>query len=300
MYNGVTPPPYALPANKARGSVQTATTPGGGSTNEFRMNDTKGTEEMFFNASKDMSVDVVNNSTESVGNNSTHNIGSNHSLSVTNSVQNKVGSNQTVKVGANQDVHVSTFYVDQIGGSYSLTVGANRSMHIGGDHKRDVAGDSEVTVNSNMIDLIVGSQTDHTLANFTHDVGAANVTITAASRSYTVGGARAETTGAVKIIGSLAGVGTDTSGSMMHKVAGAILTKITKDREDKAGANYTEIAAGAHIIKGDKISFEAETMLCLVMGASTITMMPSMVAIAGVSLKLDGDVTDQGALILDN
>src|SRR5262249_37081847 len=46
LYNAVTPPPYALPANKARGAVQTATTPGGGSSNEFRMDDTKGKEEM--------------------------------------------------------------------------------------------------------------------------------------------------------------------------------------------------------------------------------------------------------------
>jgi type VI secretion system secreted protein VgrG len=300
MYNGATPPPYALPANKARGAVQTATTPGGGSTNEFRTDDTKGKEEMFFNASKDMSVDVLNNTTEQVGNNQKRQVGSNHSLSVTNSVENKVGSNQKITVGANQDIHVQTFYVDQVGGSYSLTVGGNRSMHIGGDHKRDVGGDSTVKIDGNMIDLIVGSQTDDTLANFTHKVAAANIAITAGSRSITVGGARAETTGAVKLIGSLAGVGTDTSGSMMHKVAGAILTKIAGDRSDGSSANYTEIAAGAHIIKATNVMFEAETMLSLVMGASTITLLPALVAIAGVSMKLDGAATDTGALVVDN
>jgi hypothetical protein len=61
FYNANSPPPYPLPENKSRGSIQTATTPGGGSTNEFRMDDTKGKEEMFFNASKDMSVEVKNN-----------------------------------------------------------------------------------------------------------------------------------------------------------------------------------------------------------------------------------------------
>ena len=73
MYNTVSPPPYPLPANKARSSLQTATTPGGGSTNEFRFNDTKGSEEMMFNASHDMSVDVNNrhDRAPSVGNNLT-------------------------------------------------------------------------------------------------------------------------------------------------------------------------------------------------------------------------------------
>lgn len=86
LYNGLTPPPYELPKYKARGSIQTATTPGGGSTNEFRMDDTKGKEEMFFNASKDMSIEVKNNKTESVKNNEKREVGSNATMDVTNSL----------------------------------------------------------------------------------------------------------------------------------------------------------------------------------------------------------------------
>jgi len=39
MYNAKTPPPYELPKHKTRMSIQTATTPGGGSTNEIRMDE---------------------------------------------------------------------------------------------------------------------------------------------------------------------------------------------------------------------------------------------------------------------
>src|SRR5262249_19757471 len=109
MYNAATPPPYKLPEHKVRSAIQTATTPGGGSSNELRMHDGKGSEEMFFNASKDMSVDVKNNSTESVKVNQTRHIGSNQTLDVTNSVSTNVSGNQTVSIGAKQDVHVSTF-----------------------------------------------------------------------------------------------------------------------------------------------------------------------------------------------
>ena len=63
-----------------------------------------------------------------------------------------------------------------------------------------------------------------------------------------------------------------------------------------------EVAAGACTwSRRTKIAlFEAETMLSLVMGASTITLMPDMIVVAGVSLKLDGAVTDSGALVVDN
>ncbi len=44
MYNAVTMPPYKLPDHKGRSSIQTATTPGGGSVNEIRMSDDKGSE----------------------------------------------------------------------------------------------------------------------------------------------------------------------------------------------------------------------------------------------------------------
>ena len=64
MYNALRRRPTRSRRQGAEGSIQTATTPGGGSTNEIRMDDTKGSEEMFINASKDMSTEVKNNATE--------------------------------------------------------------------------------------------------------------------------------------------------------------------------------------------------------------------------------------------
>jgi type VI secretion system secreted protein VgrG len=300
MYNAMKPPPYALPANKARSSLQTATTPGGGSTNEFRMDDTKGSEEMMFNASKDMSVDVNNNTTESVGNNLTRHVGSNHSLSVTNSYSSNVGADQKISVGGNQTLNVSTMMTDDVTGDHTLNISGSRKMMIGGDHARDVHADSTVKVDSTQIDVVVGSVTDHGLADFTHKVSGALVHLTAANYALCVNGAHTETTGAVKVIASNANVGVQVGGSMNHKVAGAIITKISGNRADSAKGNLTEVAAGAQLVKAKVVAFEAQTMLSVVMGASTITLMPAMVMVGGVSVKLDGAVTDSGALVVDN
>jgi type VI secretion system secreted protein VgrG len=300
LYNAVKPPPYALPAGKARGAMQTATTPGGGSSNEFRMDDTKGKEEMMFNASKDMSVDVVNNTTEDIGNNETVTVGSNQKINVTNSYSETVGSNQTVKVGGNQTVHVETFLVEQVGGDQKHTIGGNRDMKVGGDHRRTVGGDSSLSVGSLGCDLVVGSVTDTVSGNLTHDVGTALAEITTGDKNLTVAGNRTETTAAAKAVISIGGRGVEVGGAMTQKVAGAILNKIGGDRADTAGATFTEIAAGAHIIKADNVVLEGEGIVSLVMGASTITLTPASISIAGVSIKIDGAVADTAALILDN
>jgi len=299
LYNGVNQPPYALPEGKARGSIQTATTPGGGSTNEFRMDDTKGKEEMFFNASKDMSIKVNNNTTEAVGNNCTHKIGSNHKLHVTNSVTSSVGAAQKTTVGASQKLSVQQPYFDDVG-SHTKTVGAARKMKVGGDHKKEVATSCTTTVGAIMTDLVIGSVSESTPASITHTVGAALVEITTNSRAVVVGGMKTESSGAAKVIISKGGVGVQVGGMMSETVGGAIVTSIKGNREDNATATFTEVAAGAHIVKAENITFEAEGLLSLTMGASTITLTPASISIAGVSAKLDGATAETAAMILDN
>jgi type VI secretion system secreted protein VgrG len=299
MYNTATPPPYALPAGKTKSSVQTATTPGGGSSNEIRMDDTKGSEEMMMNASKDMSVDVGNNTTESIGANLTRQVGSNSDLSITNSFTGSVGASQTVNVGAQQNLHVSTFLVDQVGGNQDLTVGGARHMKVGGDHKRDVGGDSSLDVGSLNIDLVVGAANEHTLGNLDHHVSAALVDMTGGGRSVIVGGDRTEKAALAKVIITNAGRSVDVSGKLSSKTAGLVYRKTDADLTDKAtGGDFLELAAGAQMFKANKISIEGQSMVAVAMGASTLVVTPSNVILAGLSIKIDGETVDDGALII--
>jgi type VI secretion system secreted protein VgrG len=87
---------------------------------------------------------------------------------------------------------------------------------------------------------------------------------------------------------------------MSSKVGGIVYRKIDGDLAETAASNITEVATGAEILKATNIAIEAQSMLSIVMGASTIVMMPAMVTIAGASLKIDGEIIDEGALVLDN
>jgi type VI secretion system secreted protein VgrG len=61
-----------------------------------------------------------------------------------------------------------------------------------------------------------------------------------------------------------------------------------------------EVATGAQLMKATNISIEGESLVTLVMGASVICVTPQSVSIAGVSIKVDGEVIDEGALVADN
>jgi type VI secretion system secreted protein VgrG len=299
MYNAKTPPPYALPKNKTRMSIQTATTPGGGSTNEFRMEDKKGGEEMFMNASKDATISAGNNATEDVGNNETRSIGANHALAVTDSLSNKVTSAQSTSVGGSQSLNVSTYMVDDVG-SHSLTISGSRDLKAGGDHNRTITGASTLDVGGMQIDLVAGSVDEETMASMNDKVGAALVELTASDRTVTVKATRTETAGAAKVILSKGGRSVKVGASLKQKVAGAVLTKIKEDREDSSEGDFLEVAGGAQLVKATNVIFEAEDLLSVVMGASTITLTPASVSIAGTKITIDGEVAEEAALVADN
>ncbi|MFO0758004.1 MAG: type VI secretion system tip protein TssI/VgrG [Byssovorax sp.] len=299
MYNGKVRPPYELPKHKTRMSIQTATTPGGGSSNEIRMDDKAGSEEMFMNASRDASVSAGNNATESIGNNESRTIGANQSLSVTDSMAASIGADQKMTVGGNQSVHVSTFLVDDVG-SHSLSIAGNRDIKAGGDHKRTTTGASTLSIGGMQVDLVAGSVDENGLATMDDSIGAALVELTAASRTVWVDGARTEKAGAAKIIISGGGRMVTVGAGLSHKVAGAIINKIKGDRADDSSADFVEVAGGAHIIKAANVVFAADDLLTVIMGGSTLTMTPASVSIAGTSITFDGEVTEDAALVVDN
>ena len=300
LYNALAPPPYGLPAAKARSSLQTATSPGDGSSNELRMDDSGGAEEMFINASKDLTINVGNNMTLSIGNNETREIGSNHTLAVTNSVHVTVGSNQTFAIGGDQEVKVETFMLDDIGGDHSLTIGGNRDLKVGGDHKRTVTGNAGQQVDGSEFDLVVGKVEEKVDGNWEHSVGLGLLEMTGGNRSYKVVGNRTEKTGLAKIVATNGGRGVEIGGNLTTKVAGAIVNSVKGDKSNKAGSTYTEVVAGAQIVKAKDVTYEGESLVAVVMGASTLIVSSPAIMLAGTSVKWDGATKDSALLIVDN
>jgi type VI secretion system secreted protein VgrG len=298
MYTTKAPPPYALPANKTRTAIQTATSPGGGSSNELRFEDKQGAEEMFINASKDMSQSAGNNATDTIGGNETRTIGANQKVDVTGATSCVAGT-QVWNVGANQTLGISTYMVDKNSGAHALSIGGNRDMKVGGDHRALCAGASTLDVGGMQIDLVVGNVTDTTPATLDDTIGAALVEIAGGGRNV-VCKSRVETVGAVKAVLATGGRGVTVGGSMTHNVAGAIGIKTKAGLNDNSGGMLTDVAGGAQIVKAVNVTFTAETLLTVVCGGSTLTLTPGSVTLAGATVKLDGVTPQTAAMIKDN
>jgi len=299
LYNGGTMPPYALPEGALRSSLQTATSPGDGSSNELRFDDTKKSEQMFFNASKNMTMDVGNNTTHSVGNDHKVKVAVDQSLTVIDSETCVVGSNQKIDVSGNQAVSVATLCVNDIKADHTATVSGNEMQMIGGDQRTEVKANSELSIGGNSMMAIIGSITNNGNANYDVTVGAAAISIIAGDRSLIVGGARTETTGAAKVLVTK-GTRAVEAGSLATTVGGAVLAKITGDRADTAGATWSEIAGGIQKIEAEELIIEAEAMLTVTMGAAVISLNPAMASVVGTNVKLDGNVIEMAPLIVTN
>ena len=297
MIHGGAPPTYGLPAGKSKLSIQTPTTPGGGSSNEIRFDDAAGSEDMFFNASKNMSQTVGNNATSKVTANEIRDVGANRTFAVTSSYEEDVTGSRTLSVGGSQVIGITTYVVDDVA-SHSHSVGGSRNITIGGDHKTTATGACKVDVGGTCIDLVAGTVSIENAATFKDETDAVRVDLTAGNRAIEVAGSYAESIGAAKVILSAGSVVGQCTG-LTRNTTGAILIKTSGDHTEQSSGGFTEVAAGAHIIKATNVVIEASSLLSIVMGASTITLTPASVSIAGTNIKVDA-TADQLGIVLDN
>lgn len=140
VYNAEQVPPYDLPASQTQSGVKSRSTKGGSpeTFNEIRLEDKKGSEQLYIHAEKDMEVVVENDRSESVGHDETVSIENDQSLSVGANRSQDVGKDETLSVGANQSASV--------GKNQSLSVGGNRSKSVDKDESIDVNGKRNTTI----------------------------------------------------------------------------------------------------------------------------------------------------------
>jgi type VI secretion system secreted protein VgrG len=151
VYNGDNALPYALPANQTQSGIKTQSSKGGGGFNELRFEDKKDAEEVFLQAQKDFKINVLNDTTATVGHDETLTVQNARTRTVKDgdetvtlekgkrSVTIQTGSDtldvkdsRTVKVGADQTHSTGGNYEHQVTGNYSLTVDGNLTIKVTG------------------------------------------------------------------------------------------------------------------------------------------------------------------------
>lgn len=139
VHNGASPPPYALPANKARSTFKSLSTPGGGGYNELRIEDKKGHEEIHLHAQKDLDLYVKHDLKEWAGNES-HLTVQNHQhqkidndqhITVNKAWRRSIGQTLSQQIGQDYQLKISGSAMEQAGQTVSLKAGMTLVIEAG-------------------------------------------------------------------------------------------------------------------------------------------------------------------------
>ncbi len=226
-YNRETMPPYELPANLTQSALQTSTSPGGGSTNEIRLQDGNGSMDWSLNASKGLVVKVQNNSSETIGVDSSETVGAVSSVTV--------GGADDITIGANQAIAVAGTGALETTGNKDVSVGATDDWGTTGNFEVKVQGSRDETIGG-LMNVVCNSGAETVGGSHDRTVGAVQALVAATAIAETVGGSKSETVGAAKAV--------LTSGNVEESVGG-LKTLNTGLMKIDAGKDVSLDATGA-------------------------------------------------------
>ena len=264
LYNGTSLPPYPLPAGATISSIQSATTSGGGGANEIRFEDSAGGEEIFLNASKDLTLSVDNDAAFAVAKNESSKVGSNCELNVGTDFTARVVANRTLNVGASQSVNVTGDYHETIGGAETLAVGGLRKVQCGGDHAEASTGTLTRTVAALMSVTGIKGVGRHVVGSSSVTAGAAWIETVGRSRGSDVAGSRTETVAALKLV--KAKQMSVTVQANLTVTAAAQIVKCGGSRTDNGDGALTVTTGGGLKAKAKNVTIEAKQSLVLLLG----------------------------------
>jgi type VI secretion system secreted protein VgrG len=178
VYHGANVPPYPLPGEKTKSTIKSNSSSGGGGFNELRLEDKKGSEEIFLHGEKDWNILIKHDKTQQIGHD--------EKLTVDHNRDKTVKNDQSETIGANKTIDVAKNHTESIGKNESLFVGSNRSVEVGGHHQEEVGGNQSVAVGSNQSVSVGSNQSVSVGSNHSLSVGGGSSETVAKGKMVTV------------------------------------------------------------------------------------------------------------------
>ncbi|MBI4956064.1 MAG: type VI secretion system tip protein VgrG [Myxococcales bacterium] len=257
-YNATAIVPYGLPGAAATSTFQSATSPGDGTTNEIRMGDSAGGQELFVHATRDQTVTVGGSATSTVGVDETHDV--KLALIV------KIDGDQTLSVGADQKVDVGAEVADTVKGSRSETIGGMEHNKVTANRIVSVAGGY-----TELIGALYGIQCNQANASvkgaYTNLIGGAMGLAGGLGVGETVVAARTEIVAGGKTLTSrssasesVLGAKSVTAGPTSEDAGSDVVTSVKAAGKVKVGGSATLKAGGTFAIEAPTITIKAASL----------------------------------------
>lgn len=167
VYNGDNALPYALPANQTQSGIKTNSSKGGDGFNELRFEDKKDAEEVFLQAQKDFTVNVLNDTTATVGHDETLTVQNARTRTV------KEGDETVTLEKGKRSVTIQTGSDSlDVKDTRTVTVGSDQNHSTGGNYAHKVSGNYDLTVDGNLTIKVSGTLTLQSDGSFAIKSGA--------------------------------------------------------------------------------------------------------------------------------
>ncbi|RYZ17563.1 MAG: type VI secretion system tip protein VgrG [Myxococcaceae bacterium] len=224
VYNGNNPTPYALPDEKTKSTLKSASSLGSDGFNEFRIEDAANEEEIFFHAQKYQDLLTENDKAQAV-------------VGYEDLLVKKV---RVRTVEGNQTLSVTLDDASLVEGDQTLQVRGNRSTGTALNHSEEVEGNQSVTV----------------AKTFTGTITQAVLESVGAARALTIGGGYAVSVGLAmnEAVGGLAF--RQTGAAYTELIAGSRQELISKDKDAKVGGDWNSEVKGAATVTVGKDATE--------------------------------------------
>ena len=229
VYNGDNVLPYALPASQTKSGIKTRSSKGGEGFNELRFEDKKDSEEVFLQAQKDLKINVLNDSSATIGRDETLTVKNARTRTV------KEGDETVILEKGKRSVTILTGSDTlDVKDTRTVKVGSNQTHSTGGNYTHDVSGNYELTVDGNLTIKVSGTLTLQSSGDFTAR-SAGNLT-----------------NQATMSLANKAGTDlTNQAGTSLDNKAGTTLTNDAAiNLTSKAGATQTVDGGGMLVLKG--------------------------------------------------
>jgi type VI secretion system secreted protein VgrG len=290
VYNGDSMPPYGLPANATQSGIKSRSSKGGSGANfnEIRMEDLKGSEQLYIHAEKNQDNMVENDATHTVGHDRTKSIGHDETTKVGNNRTETVSANESITIGSNRTEQVAVNETIAIGGARSITVSKTEDATVALQRTHNVGVNETINVGAAQEINVGAGQTFTVGVNQATKVGADQSTDVGANRTINVGSDQTVTIGANATM--------NVNADETRAVTGGRTTSVGKD-------DSLSITNNLVIQAGDSVTITTGDASISMKKDGTITIKGKDISIQGsgkINIKADSDITMKGSKILQN
>ncbi|WP_434113679.1 type VI secretion system Vgr family protein [Paraburkholderia caffeinilytica] len=173
VFNGVSVPPWPLPANATQSGVLSRSTRGGGydNANAIRFEDKLGEEELWIHAERDQRTEVERDETHDVGQNRRRTVGADESVTIGANRSKNVGESEAVVIGGKLIAQVAEISGELVGLAKALIAGGGYVVVVGGAHALIVAGAVEEVIGTGRVEQVGGAKVTNVIGLYEMTAG---------------------------------------------------------------------------------------------------------------------------------